>query len=149
MSAVVDEAKRRRGRPKLSYEQNVATSELKYWGYHKGKQYAADGWSPINTLAQLLSGRTNRPGHRILVLEMPPEAWRINASVMRLPTDYIAVLVSRYCLPVEPTTGRPYDAPYLAGLLGIDAQTYRNRLAKAREAYGRLIFGEVETILLR
>lgn len=141
MSAVmVEHTERRRGRPRMSYEQNVATSELKFWGYHKGKQYAADGWPPENTLAQLLSGRTNRPGHRVLVLEMPPDAWRINAAVMRLPTDYVAVLVSRYCLPVESSTGRPYEPVFLAGLLGIDVQTYRERLAKAREAYGRLIF---------
>ncbi len=124
----------------MTYEQSVASSELKYWGYHKGKQFAAEGWAPSNTLAQIMSGRSDNPGHRILCLDMPASVWPINAAVMRLPTDYVAVLVSRYCLPVEPNTGRPYEAHYLADLLGIGAQTYRDRLSRAREAYSRLIF---------
>lgn len=140
MAAVMDESPRTRGRPRQTYEQNVVTSELKYWGYHKGKQYAADGWPPDSTLTQLLSGRGGAVGHKILVLEMPPEAWRINAIVMKLPTDYIAALVSRYCLPVVPETGRPYEQAFLAGLLGVDLPTYRERLAKARNAYAGLIF---------
>ena len=143
MAAVIQERKPR-GRPRLTYEQSVINSELKFWGYHKGKQYAADGWSPNNTLAQLLSGRSDRVGHRILVLEMPPDAWRINAAVMRLPTDYIAALVSRYCLPVVPETGRPYEPAFLAGLLGIDLGTYRDRLVRAKIAYGSLIFTSAE-----
>lgn len=140
VALIDDELKRPRGRPRQTYEQNVVTSELKYWGYHKGKQYAADGWAPESTLTQLLSGRGGTVGHKILVLEMPPEAWRVNAIVMKLATDYIAVLVSRYCLPVVRETGRPYDQAFLAGLLGVDLLTYRARLSKARDAYAGLIF---------
>lgn len=140
MVAAIDERPKARGRPRQSYEQSVVSSELKYWGFHKGKQFAADGWPPESTIAQLLSGRSDRAGHKILVLEMPADAWQINATIMRLPTDYIAVLVSRYCLPVEPTSGRLYEQAYLAGLLGIDLPTYRARLSLARDAYAGLIF---------
>lgn len=119
----------------MSYEQSVATSELKRWGFWKGLQYAADGWPPSNTLAQIMSGRADRPGHRILVLEMPAEVWRINAAVMKLPTDYVAVLVSRYCLPVQAETGEPYAVDFLASLLGISPGRYATRLDAARRAY--------------
>lgn len=144
VAVMIDDEKRPRGRPRQTYEQNVVTSELKYWGYHKGKQYAADGWPPESTLTQLLSGRGGTVGHKILVLEMPPEAWRINSIVMGLATDYIAALVSRYCLPVERETGRPYEQAFLAGLLDIDVPTYRARLSKAREAYAGLIFTPIK-----
>ena len=123
-----------------TYEDNVVHAELSFWGYHKGKQHAAEGYAPANTLAQLLSGRTDNPGHRILCLDMPARAGLINSVVMRLPTDYVAVLTARYCLPVEPSTGRPYEVSFLSELLGISTSVYRFRLHRAKVAYRQKIF---------
>lgn len=124
------------------FEQSVVNAELSHWGFWKGLQYAADGYAPANTLAQIMSGRTENPGHRVLCLDMPKRAWEVNSVVMRLPTDYIAVLIARYCLPVDPATGRPYEIPYLAGLLEISIPTYRQRLYYARTAYRIRVFGQ-------
>jgi hypothetical protein len=124
-----------------TFEDSAAVSDLKYWGYHKGKQCAADGYSPENTLAQLLSGRSDFGGHRILCLDMPIKAWEINFRVMELPTDYIAVLTARYCLPVKAENGQPYEAHELAHVLGIAVTTYKYRLTQAKRYYRRLMFG--------
>ena len=124
-----------------TFEDSATVSDLKYWGYHKGKQCAADGYSPVNTLDQLMSGRGDCGGHRVLCLDMPPEAWRINARVMELPTDYIAVLLARFCLPVKAHNGQPYDAHELAVILGVSVTTYKFRLTQAKRYYRRLLFG--------
>jgi hypothetical protein len=123
------------------FEDNVVRADLSFWGFHKGKQCASDGYSPSNTLAQIMSGRTDNPGHKILCMDMPGRAWEINSEVMRLPRDYVAVLIARYCLPVEPTTGRPYDIEFLANLLGISVPLYRKRLYYAKAAYRVRVFG--------
>ena len=124
-----------------TFEDSAVVSDLKYWGYHKGKQYAADGYSPENTLAQILSGRSDFGGHKILCLDMPQRAWEINYRVMELPTDYIMVLVARYCLPVKSQSGQLYEAPELAELLGVSVSTYKFRLTQAKKYYRRLLFG--------
>ena len=108
--------------------------------HEQGAAHAAEGYAPANTLAQLLSGRTDNPGHRILCLDMPARAGLINSVVMRLPTDYVAVLTARYCLPVEPSTGRPYEVSFLSELLGISTSVYRFRLHRAKVAYRQKIF---------
>lgn len=134
------EERRRAGRRPQQFEDSVVQSDLKYWGYHKGKQYAAEGWAPANTLAQIMSGRTDNPGHRVLCLDLPAGVWPINSRVMMLPTDYVGALVARYCLPVERETGRPFDPSYLAELLGTTLPTYRKRLTLARAAYRTMLF---------
>lgn len=130
-------------RPKESraFEDSVVRADLSMWGYQKGKQCAADGYSPVNTLDQIMSGRSDNPGHRVLVLDMPERAWAVNRIVMSLPRDYIQILIARYCLPVEPTTGRPYDIAFLADLLGISVPLYRKRLYFAKAAYRIRVFG--------
>lgn len=126
---------------KYTFEDSAVVSDLKYWGYHKGKQCAADGYSPTSTLDQLLSGRSDFGGHRVLCLDMPRKAWEINYRVMSLPTDYKAVLMARFCLPVKSDTGQPYEPLELADFLGISVSTYRHRLMQAKRSYKRLIFG--------
>src|SRR3990167_10486388 len=94
-------AVRKVGRPAHTHEDSVVHSDLKYWGYHRGKQCAADGYSPESTLAHLMTGVSDFVGHRILCLDMPPRAWEIDFCVMALPTDYAAALMGRYCLPTK------------------------------------------------
>jgi len=128
-------------RESREFEDTVVRADLSMWGFFKGRQCAADGYSPVNTLDQLMSGRTDNPGHRVLVLDMPERAWAVNRIVMSLPRDYISTLIARYCLPVEPTTGRPYEPAFLSGLLGISLSLYRKRLYYAKAAYRIRVFG--------
>lgn len=140
MSAAVRE---RRGRGGYSFEQSVVNADLSYWGFWKGLQYAADGYSPENTLAQIFSGRSDNPGHRVLCLDMKPRAWAINGRLYRyLPMALIEALTARYCLPVKPD-GQPYRATELAEFLGIKPEDYINRLARGRALYRSLIFSDL------
>jgi hypothetical protein len=129
-------------RPRHSFEDSVVADDLRYWGYYKGRQYAADGSSPENTIANIMSGAGSIPGHKVLVVDMTPRAWQINARVFRLPTDYVSVLVGRYCLPVKHKDGQPYSAEEVAEVLKIGMRIYWGRLSSARSAYRRTIFAE-------
>jgi hypothetical protein len=125
-----------------SFEQSVVNGDLSYWGFWKGLQYAADGYSPENTLAQIFSGRADNPGHRILCLDMKPRAWQINGRIyVHLPMAQIEAITARYCLPVRPD-GQPYRATELAGFLGIAPEDYLDRLARGRASYKAVIFEE-------
>lgn len=134
-------------RPKQSFEESVVYSDLRYWGYYKGRQCAADGYPPQNTIATILGAGGSRggiAGHRVLVLDMTPRAWEINARVFSLPTDYVAVLVGRFCLPVHldgPKAGQPYEASEIASALRIDVRVYWDRLRDAKDSYRRILFG--------
>ncbi len=141
-AAVVTDLPKRLGRPPRSFEDSVVYDDLRYWGYYKGRQCAADGYSPHNTISELLMGGGGQPGHKILVLDMTPRAWRINAHVYSLPTDYIAVLLGRFCLPVKSNNGQPYTGPEVAEVLGIEVRVYWDRLRAARTAYRRMIFAD-------
>lgn len=120
-------------------EQSVVHSDLTYWGYWKGRQYAANGYSPMNTLSQIMSGVGGHPSHKILCLDMKPRAWQINSRVIRLPEELRAVLVARYCLPCK-ADGQPYQICELAPILGISESLYRHRLTRARQAYEWAVF---------
>lgn len=138
--AVAERYERRRG---YSFEQSVVNADLSYWGFWKGLQYAAEGYSPTSTLAQIFSGRSDNPGHRILCLDMKPRAWEINGRIYRyLPMDEIEALTARYCLPVR-SDGQPYRATELAGFLRIDPEDYLQRLANGRASYRALIFTDL------
>ena len=123
------------------FEDSVVVSDLKYWGYRKGKQRAADGSAATNTIDQIMSGRGGKVGHKVLCLDMPQRAWEINRRVFELPTDYISVLIARYCLPVKLHNGQPYESWELAELLDVELRTYQYRLTQARKCYKRLLFG--------
>jgi hypothetical protein len=126
-----------------SFEDSVVNADLSYWGFWKGLQYAAEGYSPANTLAQIFSGRSDNPGHRILCLDMKPRAWQINGRIYRyLPMEEIEALTARYCLPVKPE-GHPYRATELAELLCIAPEDYLHRLAQGRASYRSLIFTDL------
>lgn len=127
------------GRRKRTFEDSVVHSDLCYWGYWKGRQYAADGSSPINTLSQILSGVGGQPGHKVLCLDMKPRAWQINAKVFSLPSELREVLVGRYCLPVK-ENGQPYKTEEIAPLLRITPRGFYKRLAQARQAYTSMVF---------
>lgn len=114
--------------------------DLRYWGYHKGKQCAADGYRPESTIRELLSGRTELSGHRILCLDMPPRAWEINFRVFSLPGDLVSALIGRYCLPVRPD-GLPYRADQVAKSLHVPVRIYRWWLTEARRRYRAMLFG--------
>ena len=75
------------GRPKQSFEDSVVYDDLRYWGYYKGRQCAADGYSPENTIAHILSGQSGVVGHRVLVLDMTPRAWQISYSSVSTRTQ--------------------------------------------------------------
>ena len=130
-------------RPKQSFEDSVVYGDLKYWGYFKGLQYAADGYPAESAIAHIMTGSSPFPGHKVLVLDMTPRAWQINARVMLLPRSLVEVVVGRFCLPVKADTGALYTANEIADVLGIHLRTYFDRLRVARDRYRRSVFGEL------
>jgi hypothetical protein len=130
-----------------SLEDSVVNSELSRWGFWCGLQYAADGYSPTSTLSQIFCGRSERPGHRILVIDPPERSkfWQINARILMLRRELYEVLVARYCLPVK-STGHPYYPSELATFLGITAHVYAERLALARRTYQGILFPDLVLI---
>lgn len=136
---------------RLTQEESAVEWELKYWGYHVGRQYASEGYSPSNTLAQIMSGRGSKVGHKVLCLDPPARFWQFNSNVMQLNRELYEVLVARYAVPCNYDTGQPYRAVELAAFLGIPISKYVDRLALARAGYKRIVFPEVfarEPILL-
>lgn len=133
---------------KMSQEESAVEHELKRWGWWLGIQYAADGYSPTSTLAQLLSGRGSRIGHRILCKDPPASSkfWEYNRTVLKLRRELYEVLVARYAVPCRYDTGQPYRAVELAEFLGLPLHVYVDRLAEARAAYRRLIFPEPQRL---
>lgn len=125
-------------RRKLSEAAARAEADLRYWGYHIGKQYAADGYPDENPLLALLSGHSdlNPVGARfgVNMIDVPADAWRIHQIVLDLPRDLRDVLIARYCLPVD-ESGRPYEARVLAEALRLSVRTYFRKLADARRKY--------------
>lgn len=123
-----------------SHEDSTVHAELARWGHWLGRQFASEGYSPSNTIAQIMSGRGSKVGHKILCLDPPPRFWEFNRNVLRLNRELYEVLVARYALPCKYDTGEPYRAVELAAFLGIPLSTYVNRLDAARASYRRLIF---------
>jgi len=116
-----------------------AESDLKYWGYHVGKQFAADGYPEDNPLLSLLCGHSDlnplSPKFGVNVKDVPAEAWRINAVVMRIGAILRATLVARYCLPVDYDTGHLVDPEIIADVMEISVREYFRRLNMARDRY--------------
>jgi hypothetical protein len=112
---------------------------LKYWGYHVGKQFAADGYPSECPLLMLLSGHSDlnplSPKFGVNTSDIPGEAWRLNALVMRLPGYLRGVLIGRYCLPVDYNTGQMIEPRIIAGALGLHVRTYYRRLDDARTRF--------------
>lgn len=119
-------------------------SDLRRWGLWTGIQYAAEGYSPTSTLSQIFSGRSERPGHRILCVDPPAHSkfWEINRSVLLLRRELWEVLVARYALPVKPT-GQPYYISELAGFLSVSPNAFVDRLSGAKRGYKRILFGDL------
>jgi hypothetical protein len=124
---------------RYTLEEQEAVSDLKFWGLWKGVQYAAEGYSPENTLTRILTGGVGQAGHKILCVDMPPRAWRINGRVFSLDMVHIEALVARYCLPLKPN-GHTFEPREIAPLLGISERLYRHRIGQARRAYKDRLF---------
>lgn len=116
-------------------------SDLKYWGYHVGKQFAADGYPSECPLLLLLSGHSDlnplSSKFGVNVADIPGEAWQINSAVMKLRGELRGVLVGRYALPMDYLTGQPIDARIIAEALNMTIRTYFRRLTEARDLYLR------------
>jgi len=123
-----------------------AEADLKYWGFHAGKQFAADGYPADNPILELLCGHSDlnplAPMFGINVKDMPAEAWRINARVLRLRWELRKVLIARYCVPVDYETGHPLTHAVLALKLGMTPRTYSRRLTEARDKFARFVLAE-------
>jgi hypothetical protein len=121
-----------------------AEADLKHWGFHVGKQYAASGFPSNSTLLTLLSGHSdlNPLGERfgINTLDIPGTAWAINALVMRLPGYLRSTLIGRYCLPMDYETGHPINPRVIAEAMNLPVRTYYRHLEVARDRFLRLSF---------
>lgn len=124
-----------------SFEDSVVHSDLRRWGFWCGLQYAAEGYSPTNTLDQIFAGRSGNPGHRILVIDPPARTkfWEINARILMLRRELYEALVAYYCLPCK-ADGEPYRASEIGGFLGIKPELYLDRLRRGRRGYRSMVF---------
>lgn len=129
-----------------------AESDLKYWGFHVGKQFAADGYSEESPLLTLLCGHSDlnplAPKFGVNVKDIPADAWRINALVMRIVAMLRATLIARYCLPPDYDTGLLIDPNILAELMGISQREYFRRLNLARERFVSLSAAEPQILAI-
>ncbi len=125
-----------------SHEDSVVEWDLRRWGFWAGVQYAAEGYPPQNTLAQIFSGRTDNPGHRIVCVDPPERFWEINRNVLLLRRELYEVLVARYALPMK-STGHPYYVSELSEYMRIKPETFLDRLAKAKRGYKSIIFSDL------
>jgi hypothetical protein len=133
-----------------------AEADLKFWGFHVGKQYAADGYPTAASGYADLSLKALLSGHSDLnpraarfglnIRDMPGDAWLINARVMQLRRELREVLLARYALPMDYETGQPYRAEMLADELGLKVHTYFRRLRDARDKFARLYLAEKNVI---
>lgn len=126
-----------------THEDSVVRGELIRWGYWLGVQHAAEGYSPTNTLARLMSGRSAVGGHKILCVDPPERSrfWEINRNVLQLERELYEVLLSRYALPYkDELTRERYRMTELAVFLGITPERYLTLLARAHARYRGLIF---------
>jgi hypothetical protein len=131
-------------RDKYTFEDSAVVSDLRYWGLWKGIQCAADGYSPESTIRELLSGRTEISGHRILCKEMPDRAWEIDVRVRQIPLPFRAALFVRYCLQMKENADksmRPYNEHELARFLDVSVRMYRALLVSAKNRYKTMLFG--------
>ncbi len=123
-----------------------AEADLKFWGFHVGKQYAADGYPAENPILNLLCGHSDLNPLALMfgigVKDIPADAWRINARVMQLRGELRGVLVARYALPVDYETGQPIRAEVLAPALHMTVRTYFRRLGDARDKFARMVLAE-------
>lgn len=127
---------------RYTFEDSAVNSDLGYWGFWAGIQYAADGYPPASTIENIMSGRGDRPSHRVLCVDPKPRFWEINSRIMRLRREFYEVLVARYALPCK-SSGQPYTAREVAPLLGITSGEFAERLRLARLGYKRILFAEV------
>lgn len=129
-----------------SHEDSVVESELRRWGIWTGIQYAAEGYSPMSTLTQILSSKTNKSGHKILCVDPPERSrfWEIHPRVLSLrpQRELYEVLVARYALPRR-DDGREFYISELAGFLGITVDSFVERLARAKRGYKVQLFPDL------
>jgi hypothetical protein len=134
-------------RKSRSEEGAQAESDLKYWGYHVGKQFAADGYPEDNPILVLLCGHSDlnplAPRFGVNLKDIPGEAWAINAIVMRLAGYLRAALIGRYCLPMDYDSGQPINPRLIAEAMQIPVRTYYRRLEQARDTFLRYSIGGV------
>lgn len=130
------------GRPRKSEAAAQAESDLRYWGYHVGKQFAADGYPEDNLLLTLLCGHSDinplAPKFGVNMKDIPAEAWCINSLVMRLTAMLRATLIARYCLPPDYETGQLVEPRLIAAVMDISVREYFYRLNRARDRFFEL-----------
>jgi hypothetical protein len=132
-----------------SLEDSVVNAELGRWGFWLGSQYAADGYSPMSTLSQILSyhggaDRSGIAGHKVLCVDPPARTkfWEINSRVLLLRRELYEALVAAYALPCK-QDGQPYRATEKATFLGITPELFLDRLARGKRGYKSLIFPDL------
>jgi DNA-directed RNA polymerase specialized sigma24 family protein len=116
-----------------------AEADLRHWGFHVGKQYAASGYPSNSTLLTLLCGHSDLnpldPKFGVNTIDIPDTAWAINMLIMRLPAYLRSVLIGRYCLPMDYETGRPIEPRVIAEAMHMPVRTYYRHLERARDKY--------------
>lgn len=111
---------------------------LTRWGYFIGLQAAADGYPPESAINRIMCGSPPRPTSKILVLDLPPDVWRIQFAVRNLPEIYQSALIAHYALPPK-DNGVMHTRRELADILRIHPETLRKRLSRGRRKLAYLL----------
>lgn len=122
-----------------SWQDRVVENELKYHGFFHGIQLAADGFSPINILSQLLMPKGPPSGHKILVMEPPERWWRIHRLFLTLEVDHQTALIARYSIPPD-ENGVMLTHKEVARICGWKPYEYRTNLVRAKKSYKIKVF---------
>ena len=113
---------------------------MRYWGPRYARILLSSGFSGFNIFADLLSINDQPKGHRVLIPDMTPRAWKVNKLVWSIrPVEYAWALVARYALPPK-EDGQLYSASEIAMALGWKPGQYRQRVVRARKKYQKKLF---------
>ena len=120
----------------MQHDRDALESELKRWGYFKGRQIVAalEGYSPTSIMQIIREKMPAFPvlGHKVLIKDLPPDVWVTNFEVFDLPADLANALIARYCVPPRAEDGRMFTKAELAEAQGCHRSTYMRRLRRAR-----------------
>lgn len=80
------------------YERQALRRELSRWGAWQDKQMAHEGYPSADNIQRSIMGAGGGfGGHRVLILDMPDDVWKVNARVMRLPERLQAIIRAVHC----------------------------------------------------
>lgn len=114
---------------------------LKEWATWTIRQleYADHLGENILYRAGLFAGRSCRPGHVVLSLDVPPSVRRSDRAIQALSDGEHNALLLWYGAPVNEETGKYHTHHDLARVFGITTPAFRKRLYRAKRKFRKAL----------